>query len=160
MITSEATLAVITKELEGAQAWAQRAGHELTWNPGTLKLRLVMRRKNEDDPFYLFADFEHYPVLPPILTFAAEDGVGRDELRFFPKAEGPAPCKTWLFISFEGRGVICAPFSRLAYTGPHKEWGDAAHWRNVAPQYVQAHEIGPILAAIDRDFQYTKGRMA
>lgn len=159
MITRAATLVVVEQELEGALAWARRFGHDLTWLPDTLKLRLTILRRADTEPFYLTGEFEGYPILPPALTFTAQDGSGGGELQHFPRPGGPAPFNSWIFIVHEGRGMICAPFNRLAYAGPHKDWGDATRWRNVAPSYVQAHEIGPMLSVIDRDLHRTNGRM-
>lgn len=161
MISREATIAVVEKELEGARAWADRNGYDFKWDPGTLTLRVVLRHKSSSELFFLLGEFESYPVLPPTWTFAAKDWSGVGALVNCPRPDGQAPGGSWLFIAHSGRGVICAPFSRLSYgdQGPHAGWGDAAHWKSIEPGRVHAHEIGPMLAVIDRDLQYTKGRM-
>lgn len=163
MITKEATIAVVEKELEGARAWAARNSYDFGWDPDTLTLHVVLRHRSSGELFFLSGEFESYPILPPLWAFAAKDWSGAGDLVNCPKPDPDkqAPGGSWLFINHGGRAVICAPFSRLSYgdKGPHAGWGDAAHWKSVEPGRVHAHEIGPMLAVIDRDLQYTKGRM-
>ena len=67
-----------------------------------------------------------------------------------------------MFIQHNSRGIICAPFNRLAYAthdGPHSNWGDAAQWMTAGPGYVYAVTIGDMLQLILRDFSLSKGRM-
>jgi hypothetical protein len=160
VLPRDATLAVIETELQGARAWAERRQYTLTFDPDTIALRLVLRHATSGESFFLRGIFDSYPELPPIWTFTGADGTGADEPRYFPRAHGQPPCSSWLFITRNNKGVICAGFNRLAFsaTGPHPEWGDAVQWRSVAAGYIQAHEIGLMLAAIDRDLQYTTGR--
>jgi hypothetical protein len=163
VIAKEATIAVVEKELEGARAWAARNAYDFEWDPDALMLRVVLRHRSSGELFFLSGGLESYPVLPPVWTFVANDWSGAGELVYCPKPDPniQAPGGAWLFIAHGGRAVICAPFNRLSYgdQGPHAGWGDAAHWKSVEPGRVHAHEIGSMLAVIDRDLQYTKGRM-
>ena len=67
-----------------------------------------------------------------------------------------------MFFRHGNRGIICAPFNRLAYNshqGPHSDWGGPAQWMTAGPQYVHAVTIGDMLQSILRDFSFSKGRM-
>lgn len=161
MIAAAATQAVVIAELDGVRAWIDRNDYELTWEPDSLILRATLTHRLSSEKFYLVGLLEKYPVLPPAWTFTASDGAGGGQCRFFPNPEGPPPCGAWVFIKHGDRGLICAPFNRLAYekNSAHPEWGDAVQWRSVAPSYVQAHTLGEMFSVIDRDLHYTRGRM-
>ena len=67
-----------------------------------------------------------------------------------------------MFIKHHGRGLICAPFNRLAYgihNGPHSGWGNPAQWMTAGEGNVHAVRIGDMLNSILRDFRFSKGRM-
>ncbi len=162
MIAPEQTLAVLNAEMPGAQAWAARRGYPFAWDPDSQTLQVVLCRMKDQENFFLRGGIDNYPILPPSWTLTAPDGSAAGTRSVFPGPIGNGPCGGWIFIAGGNGGVICAPFNRLAYSdhgGPHGDWGGPAHWRSAGVGYVQAQDIGSMLAAIDRDLQYTTGRM-
>jgi hypothetical protein len=64
---------------------------------------------------------------------------------------------------FHGQGLICAPWSRLAYQlhgGPHTDWGALTDWKTFRPPYTYAVTIPDMLDRLLRDTQKSTGRMA
>lgn len=107
----------------------------------------------------LVGDMNGYKAVPPAWTFVDVE-TGELKRSAWPKGEVlPETGGASIFIDHHGP-VICAPFNRLAYEGPHKEWGAATGWLQLnLPQYVRATTIGDMLAVIDLHLLQSKGCM-
>ena len=157
------TAAALADELPGAQAWAQR--HDVTVDVELLQERVIRVVLAQEDPveiFYLQGTFESYRALPPVWQWYDETWSTNEGLHLSPNPTTP-PCGSSVFMNYNGRPVICAPFNRLAYNisgGPHSDWGGPAQWMTPRPGCVRAVTIGDMLQSIFRDFRFTRGRMA
>lgn len=153
---------IVTSEVAESSAWAQRHGYALDWRPETLTLRTTLTQPQTGERFYLQGIFADYRALPPLWDFMDADWQAGGKLANFPKMEG-SPFGGSLFINHQDHGVICAPFSRLAYQahdGPHVDWGVPADWLTAGGSHVRAVHLGDMLQAIRRDFVGSKGRLA
>lgn len=158
MLPREVTLAVVDEELRAARNWADRRGIDLDWEPGPVRLRVVLIQPVSGEPFYLQGVFDAYRALPPSWDFRNEHWKDPDE-----KTNHPAPGRPPGIGSsiFHTHPVICAPFNRLAYKthgGPHDNWGGPEQWLHVQGT-VRADTIGDMLAVIARDLACSPGRM-
>jgi hypothetical protein len=161
MISPEHTRIIVEAELEGAQGWAKRHGFKLEWNSPDLRLQLTLPQQETGATYYLRGTLSEYRALPPEWSFtdSAWTAVGRPV--DFPRAVQTCFGAS-IFITFQDRAVICAPFNRLAYTshsGPHGDWGGVGNWLNAGPGRIHAETIGDMLQAVYRDFTVTRGRM-
>ena len=163
MLPSAVTDAAIAGELPGAQAWAARQGVALdTSLIGQRVLRVVLVQDNGAATFYLQGIFDDYRELPPAwdwwdATWSTNEG------RHLSPQPSTTPFGSSMFLRQSSRGIICAPFNRLAYGtsgGPHGDWGNPAQWLTAGIGYVYAATIGDMLQAVLRDFRLTAGRMA
>lgn len=156
------TDAAIESELPGALAWAQR--HQIALDTRLLAeriIRAVLVRQDTEEKFYLQGRFDNYKALPPAWDWWNENWSEADGLHLSPSPES-TPFGSSMFFRHGNRGVICAPFNRLAYDahhGPHSDWGGPAQWITAGPQYIHAVTIGDMLHSILRDFRFSKGRM-
>ena len=162
MLPSAVTDAAIENELPGALAWAQR--RRIALDTRLLReriIRAVLVQQDEGEKFYLQGSFDDYKELPPIWDWCDESWSNTGALHLSPRVDN-SPFGSSMFIQHNSRGIICAPFNRLAYAthdGPHSNWGDAAQWMTAGPGYVYAVTIGDMLQLILRDFSLSKGRM-
>ena len=161
MLPSVVTAVAIASELPGVRAWAER--HQIALDTRLLAERIirVVLVQEDSGKFYLQGNFGDYKELPPIWDWRDETWSETDGLYLSPRSQG-APFGSSMFIQHNNRGLICAPFNRLAYgthDGPHSNWGDPAQWTTVGPGYVRATTIGDMLQSILRDFGFTQGRM-
>lgn len=160
MLPPAVTAAAIDDELPGAIAWAER--HQIAMDTRLLadrKIRAVLVQP-ENDKFFLQGTFGDYRAYPPIWEWYDENWTSTEELHLSPHP-GASPFGS-MFIQHRGRGLICAPFNRLAYglhDGPHSDWGNPAQWMTAGQGYVHAVTIGDMLNSILRDFRYSEGRM-
>lgn len=163
----EVVKAYIDEELPGAQAWADRAGLELTYDPDRLRLRVHLEGPGADgasERYLLEGRLEDYKTLPPIWHFvhpetAAEIGAGA-----FPAAPQTPLGGSSIIIAHGTRGaVICAHFNRLAFAeqgGPHADWGELSSWQNVNTGHTVATTLGDMLERINIEVKASPGRMA
>lgn len=159
MMSAETTSVIVEDELVAARFWAKRHNLELTWLPKSLEIRCVLTQPNTGNQFFLHGDAENYKEEPPAWTFRGSSWQGGTNRHDYPGQIVGAPGST----IFHSKGVLCAPFNRLAFKrngGPHGDWGTPAQWMSAQGNYVQAHTIGDMLAVIYRDFQYSTGRLA
>ena len=125
------------------------------------KIRAVFVQRDNEEKYYLQGTFAGYRALPPIWEWYDKDWTSTADLHLSPHP-GPSPCGSSMFIQHDGRGLICAPFNRLAYgiqNGPHSDWGNPAQWMTAGQGYVHAVTIGDMLNSILRDFRFSDGRM-
>ena len=154
--------AAIGDELPGALAWAER--HDIVMDTRSIAdriLRAVFVQSENGERFYLQGEFEAYRAYPPIWEWYDETWTTKKELHLCPHP-GTSPVGSSIFIQYNGRGLICAPFNRLAYgeqNGPHGDWGNPAQWITAGKGYIHAVTIGDMLNSILRDFRYSDGRM-
>jgi len=149
---------LVEEELLGCKAWAERNGVALDWLSPELVLRVTLIQPASSEKFYLAGEFGGYKALPPAWEFYDAEWKECGLKHLYPAAAGP-PGKGSIFHT---KPVICAPFNRLAYKehgGPHEDWGGASQWLNAGKNYIQAHTIGDMLAAVVRDLAYGSGRM-
>ncbi len=143
-------------------AWAER--HQIALDTRLLAeriIRVALVQQGKGEKFYLQGNFDDYKELPPIWEWRDEGWSTTDGLYLSP---GPrdTPFGSSMFLRHKNRGIICAPFNRLAYgthDGPHSNWGDPAQWMTAGPGYVSAMTIGDMLQSILRDFGFTQCRM-
>jgi hypothetical protein len=168
MIPASEICIVVEPEIHGAQAWAERHGISSVWSADTLELHTVLIQAGESTKFYLRGRFDNYRALAPEWTFTDETWVSVGRLTDFPRPiTQPPPPTASIFLNFQSRGVICAPFNRLAYasgSGPHQDWGGPEQWLEAsnkasAARQVRADTVGDMLQVIRRDFFLTRGRM-
>ena len=169
LIPTGETRVVIEPEIRGAQAWAERRGIVCTWIAEALELRVLLVQSAESTTFYLRGRFDNYRALAPEWTFTDCTWTIAGKLSEFPKPiTVPPPVTASIFLNFNGKGVICAPFNRLAYasgSGPHQDWGGPEQWlqasdKTSANKQVRADTVGDMLQVLRRDFLLTRGRVA
>jgi hypothetical protein len=145
---------VLGAEVDGAGAWAERHGWELTLGSG-LVLEVRMVHPADGGRLLLRGDFDGYRALPPSWLF-----VDPDTAEMTPRAWPSAGAVGGQPSMFHLVGIICANFNRRAYTvenGPH-DWGGLTNWANVR-EGVHAENVGEMLAAIATHLRYSPGRM-
>ena len=147
-------------EIPAARAWARRRQLDLAYDEEALTLRLAMTgpsaiSNSEPEPYLLLASFEDYDVLPPIWRFVDPRGGAVIGQAAYPKPTGASV--------LHSNGLICAPWSRLAYAvhgGPHNDWGVLNAWKTAAPTSSHALTIPDMLNRIVREVRQSCGRMA
>jgi hypothetical protein len=144
----------IEEELRDVRANAAARGWVLSQ---TDELHFILGFPASDNTFlYVYAECDDYPVKPPAWHWCDKDGTGHKDMRNVPKGTG--------FL--HSNGVICAPWSRLAYTpvdsrGPHNDW-TISDWRN-NPYTKGCKTLGGMALRIAvelRSDRYHKQRMA
>ena len=162
MLPAAVTDAAIGDELPGAMAWAKR--HNVAMDTQFIAdriIRAVFVQPENGEKFYLRGAFEDYRAYPPIWEWYDESWTTTNDLHLSPQP-GNSPIGSSIFIQHNGRGLICAPFNRLAYgehNGPHTDWGNPAQWITAGQDYIHAITIGDMLNSILRDFRFSDGRM-
>jgi len=112
------TAAALADELPGAQAWAQR--HDVTMDVRLLQeqvIRVVLAQEDPVEIFYLQGTFESYRALPPVWQWYDETWSTNVGLHLGPNLTTP-PCGSSVFMNYNGRPVICAPFNRWPIVHP------------------------------------------
>ena len=129
MLPPAVTDAAIGDELPGAMAWAER--HDFAMDTRLVPdriIRAVFVQPEKDEKFYLQGTFEDYRAHPPVWEWYDESWSSTEGLYLSPHS-GVSPLGSSMFIRHSGKGLICAPFNRLAYgvhNGPHSNWGSPA----------------------------------
>ena len=164
MIPLAVTDVAIADELPGAVAWATRRQIVMdTRSIPVRTLRLVLVQPNTNEKFYLQGTFEDYRAYPPQWQWYDNSWSSTDSSRLSPKpGRRPSSLGASMFIHHNGKGLICAPFNRLAYgahEGPHSDWGSLAQWMTAGKGFVRAVKLGDMLSSILRDFLLSSGRM-
>lgn len=147
-------------EIPAASAWAHRRGFEFAYDEEALTIRLTLKgsgadQSGEPESYVVTASLEDYDVLPPIWRFV-DPRTGA----MIGKAAYPQPNGASVLHS---NGLICAPWSRLAYSsegGVHNDWGALTGWKTAAPNYTRALTIPDMLDRIGREVRRSRGRMA
>lgn len=163
MLPAAVTDAAVTAELPGAQAWAARHHVTLdTWLVRERILRLVFPQGDGEQAFYLQGTFDDYRELPPTWDWWDETWSTNEGVYLSPNSPS-TPFGSSMFFRHANKGIICAPFNRLAYQasgGPHSDWSNPAQWMTAGLGYGHAVTIGDMLQSILRDFRLTTGHMA
>jgi len=158
VVPDEVTLAVLDEELPPATAWASRYGWSLSFDRETLVFDALGVHPVDRGPLLLTAEFDGYRALPPAWRFV--DPETREATARATPTRDPVAGKRASVIY--GVGVICAHFSRTAYTeyrpgAPHNNWSLTA-WDQVE-EGVQAHTVAEMLAVIGHHLSYSKGTL-
>lgn len=147
-IPGEVTVAIVDDELPGLLGYLNRHGWQVEWSPLELRLAVTGRHPKDGVPVRIVAALDGYRALPPAWTFEDPTG-GRGGASFFPRAGSIPDGRSSIF---HGKGVICAPFNRLAYKtlgGPHGDWGGPEKWLEVnVPSQVRAIRLANMFAVI------------
>jgi hypothetical protein len=163
MLPTATSTAYLETELPGAEAWAEREGLVLTYEPERLALRLRIEGPGEQAPerYLLEGRFDDYRVLPPEWLFLHPDSVEEVGAAAFP-AQPPTPLGgSSIFLPDSRFGaVICAHFSRRAFGqgAPHSDW-DAGGWESIETGHVMALSVGDMLARIAVEVRLSPHRM-
>jgi len=147
-------------QIPAALAWAKRLGLELQYDEDRLLLHLPLEAPGSTpealpEPYLIRGEFEDFDVLPAVWRFVdprSGDIVG---LAGYPSPDGSSVLHT--------NGLICAPWSRLAYKtegGPHEDWGTLTDWKTPRPPYTHALTIPDMLDRLYRETRRSKSRMA
>lgn len=143
----------VEDELVASKAWATRHNWTLLWFPDDLVLRAATYHVAARRLVEVTGRCDGYRALPPEWRFV-QPGTDETGMRWYPAA-GPGSI-------FHGNALICAPWSRLAYSengGPHSEWSGPSAWLQVRNVSL-AHTIPDMLAAIDAHLRRSPGMMA
>ena len=117
----------IASELEGALRWAAR--HDIDVSTELLAeriLRVVLVQEQSRRRFFLQGKFDQYKALPPEWDWRDENWLNDGSRSLSPQPES-TPFGNSMFIVYQDKAIICAPFNRLAFRhhgGPHRNWGD------------------------------------
>lgn len=148
-----AARATAEAEVPAIKAWASRHGWAVLWLSEELLLRAAAYHPRTNRVVEVTAQCDGYRAIPPVWQFVRP---GTDETgKMWVPAPGPGSV-------FHGNGIICAPWSRLAYAdhgGPHGEWGGPAAWLQVGPPNTIAQTIPDMLSTIDIHLQQSPGMM-
>lgn len=149
-------------EIPGALRWLEhhKLRHDWDWDALTLTVHLSGPSADPDvvEAYLLKGFFDDYRALPPVWTFVDPRDASDAGRAAYP-APGP----------FEGgsilhpNGVICAPWSRLAYQsegGPHSDWTDIASWQTTATDRTRALTIPDMLGRIRAEVLVSADRLA
>jgi hypothetical protein len=151
----------LREDLPGAEAWAERAGHDLVWDEEELSLRVGLEGPDAE-AYLLEGSFEDFPTLPPSWRFLDPRSAERIGAPAYPCSAEPSPRGTALIINGGSEGVvICAHFNRLAFSeegGVHGDWGPLANWQNQSGAYTYANTIADMLARIALEVSDSSGR--
>jgi hypothetical protein len=137
------TQAVMASEMPAITAWAERHQWTIHIDLDSQTVTAQTTHPVENAPVVFHADLTGYPALPP--TWTCRDDLGGSPRNAFPLA-GTSPAITGSV--FHSNQVICAPWSRLAYSehgGPHSDWGGPTQWKTAAPTYTTAHSLADML---------------
>lgn len=145
--------------MPAALTWAARRGLDLRYESESLtaSLRLVGPPAAEAQPgeaYLLTGCFERYRLLPPIWKFVHPTTGADIGLAAYPR---PVDASV-----LHGQGLICAHWSRLAYSehgGPHGNWGGPSSWQRPVEGTV-ALTIPDMVDRLVREVNWSRGRMA
>lgn len=149
------TIAMVESELVALQAYAARHGWKVTWQPEQLVVLLDGVHPADSSVARLRAGVDKYKMWPPAWRFLRTEAGREDEVRA-PKAGTLPGGVSSMFID---KGVICAPFNRLAYTGhggPHGDWNGVEKWLEVKGT-VSATNLAEMFAQILAHLNHSPG---
>ena len=146
-------------EIYAAMAWAKRKALDLRYDRETLTASVKLTGpaavgEDPEEPYLLTGSFAEYRLLPPIWKFVHPVSGLDVGLAAYPKpVEGSV---------LHPQGLICAPWSRMAYAehgGPHSDWGGQTSWQQPVSGTV-ALTIPDMLDRLVREVGWSRGRMA
>jgi hypothetical protein len=142
------TEAVMAAEMPAITAWADRHGWEITYDPTTLKGRVLLAHpKLPGHPVTFNFDATGYPDRQPPAWWCGETGNAPTE---YPRPTATPRLGMPDGSIFHGKPCICAPWNRLAYGihgGPHPDWAMSS-WKTAGDGYTQAHTIADMLSSL------------
>lgn len=153
-VPADVSRVVVEAEVDGARRWAERHGWDLALGAGLL-LDVRMLHPADSGRLLLRGAFDGYRALPPTWLFL--DPETEEMTAGAWPSPGPVGGQASIFHSV---GIICAHFSRRAYTvenGPH-EWGGLTNWANVR-EGIHAENVGEMLAAVAAHLRHSPGRI-
>ncbi len=164
LLDPEDVRAHLAGEIPRAQAWAEHHGLAHTWNADALKFTLALegasQSENEREQYLVIGTFEDYRAVPPTWRFVDPRNGSDIGLAAYP---APGSFQAGAGSVLHGNGVICAPWSRLAYgdkQGPHTDWTDATLWQTPAVGQTDAREIPDMLSRIFYEVAASPNRLA
>ena len=155
MVPRDVTIAVVENELPALNNFAQRRGWSVSWLAVQLAVIADGKHHGDNTSVRVHADVTGYRVVPPAWRFVLPDSIEPKPHRF-PRG-GTVPGGVGSI--FHGKGVICAPFNRLAYKehdGMHGDWGGPENWLDVRG-HVRATTLAEMLAQIVMHLRYSPG---
>lgn len=154
MLPPTASRAAVEGELAAVRAWAARHNWTIAWRPDDLLLRAATYHEPVGQLVEFTALCDGYRALPPLWK-SVRPGTDEMDPAWFPRP-GPG-------LVFHGNHIICAHWSRLAYSelgGPHNDWGGPAAWLQVTGTNSVARHLADMLATIDSHLRRSEGMMA
>jgi hypothetical protein len=161
-LPKETVRAILAEESEipAARAWAARRGLKLVYAEDALTLRVKLagppaNKGDHREPYLVTAELEDFDVLPPIWRFLDPRTGAVVGPAAYPRPTGSS--------ILHPNGLVCAPWSRLAYQaegGPHPDWDAPTGWKTPRPPYTHATAIPDMLDRIAREVARSCGRMA
>lgn len=161
-VPREVTEAILEEpeQLPAARGWAAMHGLELVFDSEALTIELALSGPpaipgTDPEPYLIrgeLADFDALPIIWRFLDPRTSEIIGTAA---YPQAASGSV--------IHSQGLICAPWSRLAYKvhgGPHQDWEDLTDWKTPRPPYTYAVTIPDMLARLIRDTRRSAGRMA
>lgn len=156
---TEAVLAE-PEQLPAAREWAITNGLELVFDPEALTIDLALSGPSAiadgpPEPYLIRGWLDDFDALPIVWHFLDPRGGEIIGMAAYPQAASGTV--------FHSQGLICAPWSRLAYKvlgGPHNDWEGLTHWKTPRPPYTYAVTIPDMLDRLLRDTRKSAGRMA
>lgn len=148
------------EHLPAALAWARRLGLELRFDEEELALELNLTgpgatTEAPPEPYRISGLLEDFDVLPIIWRYVDPRSGANIGVAAYPRPTGSSV--------LHGNGLICAPWSRLAYAvegGIHSDWQDLTDWKTPRPPYTFAPTIADQLDRLYRETRASTGRMA
>jgi hypothetical protein len=161
-IPREVTEAILeeAEQLPAARAWAAKNSLDLAFDSDALTIDLALSGPAalpdaDPEPYLIRGELADFDALPIIWRFLDPRTGGMIGTGAYPQAASNSV--------IHSQGLICAPWSRLAYQihgGPHPDWGELADWKTPRPPYTYAVTIPDMLDRLIRDTRRSAGRMA
>jgi hypothetical protein len=157
--TVQATLAQ-PGQIPAALAWARRHGLELSYDDDLLLVRLRLEgpaptADSQAERYLITGEMDDFDVLPVLWRYVDPRTGAVVGPAAYPRPSGSSV--------LHGNGLICAPWSRLAYRsegGVHADWGALTDWKTPRPPYTHALTIADMLDRLYRETRRSVGRMA
>jgi hypothetical protein len=147
----------VAEEIGPALAWANRNDWYVSYDSESLLLVCCLTHAADGGPLKLVAELSDYRALPPIWRFV-DPSTNEPTPDAFPQGQ-PILGQSSIF---HPQGLICAPWSRLAYAehqGPHNDWGGPGNWL-AAPGGPFPTTLAEMLAMIDTHLSVSPRRLA
>lgn len=157
--TVTATLAQ-ADQIPAALTWARRRALELEYDEEGLVVRLRLQgpgptADSQAEAYLITGEMDEFDVLPVLWRYVDPRTGAMVGLAAYPRPAGDSV--------FHSQGLICAPWSRLAYKtegGPHGDWGQLTDWKTPRAPYTHAIAIPDMLDRLYRETNRSVGRMA